>query len=141
MRNGIYSVTFTTSDGVMGNGVCLIAGDQYVGTDLTQSYQGEIHRYDGTVIVHMRIQRHPHLETVDLKLPRLFSLTWSGTAYDDGFDLEARFEHTGDSIRATGRALDLPDGRGVDAARPSYLDAARERSHPLTPAARDGVGR
>ena len=141
MKDGIYGLTLTTTDGVMGNGVCVVAGDQYVGADFTQSYQGEIHRYDETVVIHMRVQRHPHLEGVALKLPQSFNMSWSGTVYDHGFDLQARFEETGDWIRVIGVPL-APSNDAMKVMPPSYLSAAAGMSHPLMPARRPaGAGR
>ncbi len=133
MKDGIYGVTFTTSDGVMGNGVCVVAGNEYVGTDFTQSYQGEIQRYDQTILIHMRVKRHPKLEGTELKLSRSFVMLWSGTSYDHGFDLEARIEETGDLVRAVGVPLAPTAGEAMKVVPPSYLRGASERNHPLMP--------
>jgi hypothetical protein len=133
MKNGVYALTFTTTDGVMGNGVCMVYGDVYVGVDFTQSYYGEIRRYGATCMVDMHVARHAYLRDVALKLAREFSISWSGTAMDDGFDLEARIEETGDLVRSVGTLLRRPDGSPLPFTPPAYLKEAVEKRHPLAP--------
>lgn len=106
MKDGLYSITFTTSNGTLGEGTCLVRDGRFVGADFINSYHGTI-GFEGEVLkVAMHCHRHsPDVESL-LKLPLEFDLQWTGAESPQGFVVETPLPGMSATLRATATIME-----------------------------------
>ncbi len=100
MRDGLYSIIFTTTAGTLGEGACLLRDGVFVAVDFLHGYHGTFAFEGGTLKVDMHVRRHaPHFVSL-LPLPLAFDLQWTGAETAQGFMIETLLPGTQVVVRA-----------------------------------------
>jgi hypothetical protein len=86
MRNGIYSVTFSSNQGKQGSGVAIVTGDMIYGGDAGYYYKGSIQTEGQTAIARIQVARHQAREESIFGPLNDFTLEVSGTPNDEAFN-------------------------------------------------------
>jgi hypothetical protein len=101
MKDGLYNITFTTTEGTLGEGACLVRDGTFVGADFLHSYHGTIASDGSRLTVVMHCRRHAAEFVSQMNLPMEFDLHWKGEETTKGFVVETPLPGAGVILRAT----------------------------------------
>ena len=105
MKDGLYSVVFTTNSGTLAEGAVLINGSRLVGADFLHAHNGTVSQADDAFEVAMHCRRHADASPL-LGLPDEFDLHWRGTDTAYGFVAEAKVPASDIVLLATARHIE-----------------------------------
>ncbi len=105
MRDGLYSIVFTTTSGLLAQGACLIKEQALVGADFLHSYTGSVSGHGDELNVEMHCRRQPG-GVSQFRMPEEFDLHWRGAETSYGFVAETPVPSTEVILLATAHYIE-----------------------------------
>ncbi|RYE60684.1 MAG: hypothetical protein EOP20_01840 [Hyphomicrobiales bacterium] len=106
MKNGIYQITFTTTQGLLGTAAVLIEDNRFFGADSMQFYRGVIDEAALALRVTMDVTRHSDVVHSAFGDATSFFLVWSGSHDGAGkFTLVSHADNANVRISAAGQLV------------------------------------